>query len=254
MTGMSAQWIVEPLLEGSAYSSTCTLLTSRAHRVVVDSGLSLEERALVQALHGRGLEPGDIDMVINTHLHVDHCGNNAVFPRALFFMSLDEWRWTDAFYTALFASRTPERAALEFYPELLSYGLKTRTIRNVARMARLFWRRERLGPEERFRWIETTDLPAGLEIVPTPGHTPFHVSIRVAAPTPTIIAGDAVLAEDPAARVRTMIPHSRAQFLATRDALIGRGHRIVPGHGRAFTPVKSCDTISPGEPLSTTGR
>jgi glyoxylase-like metal-dependent hydrolase (beta-lactamase superfamily II) len=252
MTGMSAQWIVEPLLEGSAYSSTCTLLTSRAHRVVVDSGLSLEERALVQALHGRGLEPGDIDMVINTHLHVDHCGNNAVFPRALFFMSLDEWRWTDAFYTALFASRTPERAAPEFYPELLSYGLKTRTIRNVARMARLFWRRERLGPEERLRWIETTTLPAGLEVVPTPGHTPFHISIRVAAPTPTIIAGDAVLAEDPAARVRTMIPHSRVQFLATREALLERGDRIVPGHGRAFTPAKSGDELRPGARLITT--
>jgi glyoxylase-like metal-dependent hydrolase (beta-lactamase superfamily II) len=252
MASVSVQWIVEPLLEGSAYSSTCTLLTSRAHRVVVDSGLSLEERALVQALHRRGLEPGDIDTVINTHLHVDHCGNNAAFPRALFFMSRDEWRWTDAFYTALFASRTPEQAAPEFYPELASYGLKTRTIRNVARMARLFWRRERLGPEERFRWIETTALPEGLEAVPTPGHTPFHLSIRVAAPTPTIMAGDAVLAEDPEARVRTMIPHSRAQFLATREALLARGDRIVPGHGRAFTPLNSRDQFRPGAPLATT--
>jgi glyoxylase-like metal-dependent hydrolase (beta-lactamase superfamily II) len=119
-------------------------------------------------------------------------------------------------------------------------------------MARLFWRRDRLGPEERFRWIEATTLPTGLEIVPTPGHTPFHISIRVAAPTPTIIAGDAVLAEDPEARVRTMIPHSRAQFLATRGALLGRGERIVPGHGCAFTPVKSRDGFRPGAPLTTT--
>jgi glyoxylase-like metal-dependent hydrolase (beta-lactamase superfamily II) len=252
MTGMSAQWIVEPLLEGSAYSSTCTLLTSRARRVVVDSGLSLEEGALVRALHSRGLEPDDIDTVINTHLHVDHCGNNSAFRRALFFMSRDEWRWTDAFYTALFASRTPERAAPEFYPELASYGLKTRTIRNVARMVRMFWRRERLGPEERFRWIETTTLPEGLEIVPTPGHTPFHISIRVAAPTPTIIAGDAVLAEDPDARVRTMIPHSRALFLATREALLATGDRIVPGHGRAFNPLKDRDELRLGAPLTTT--
>src|SRR5258708_26242960 len=113
----SAQWLVEPLVQGSAYSSTCTLLTSRAHRVVVDSGLSLEERALIQALHSRGLEPGDIDTVINTHLHVDHCGNNAAFPRALFFMSRDEWRWTDPVFTSPVPSPPPPQAAPPLYPQ-----------------------------------------------------------------------------------------------------------------------------------------
>jgi glyoxylase-like metal-dependent hydrolase (beta-lactamase superfamily II) len=239
MASMSEVWTVEPLLEGSGYSSSCTLVTSRSHKVVVDSGLSLEEGALVKALHARGLEPSDIDTVVNTHLHLDHCGNNAIFSRAVMFMSLEEFRWTNAFYAALFASRTPERVAPEFYPELALHGLNTRTIRNVARMVRFFWNRERLGPEDRFRWIERSPLPSGLEIVPSPGHTPFHVSIRVAAPTPVIIAGDAVLAEDPHAKVRTMIPHSQAQFLATREALLGRGERIIPGHGSAFTPTQS---------------
>ena len=250
MAAVSVAWNVEPLLAGTPYSSSCTLLTSRTERVVVDSGLSLEERALVRVLHARGLEPSDIDAVINTHLHIDHCGNNAIFTRALIFMSLAEWQWTDAFYTALFTSRTPERVAPEFYPELPSYHLKTRTIRNVARLTRLVWTRERLGSEDRFRWIESSALPAGLEILQTPGHTPFHVSIRVAAPTPVVIAGDAVLAEDPDAVVRTMIPYSRAQFLATRAALITRGDRIIPGHGAPFTPVNGGGERQPDAPLT----
>lgn len=237
MAAMSDEWIVDPLLEGSPYSSSCTLLTNGACRIVVDSGLLIEERALLAALHVRGLDAGDIYAVINTHLHVDHCGNNAIFPRALIFMSFEECRWTDAFYRAIFNSPTPEHAAVEFYAELPSYDLKPRIVRNVARLARFFWKPERLGGEGRFRWFESSALPDGLEIVPTPGHTPFHVSIGVPASTPTIVAGDAVLAEGPAVKVRTMIPHSRDQFLATREALLRRGDRIVPGHGPAFMPM-----------------
>ncbi len=234
---MSDEWLVDPLLEGNAYSSSCTLLTRGACRVVVDSGLSLEERALAAALHERRLDPGDIYAVINTHLHVDHCGNNAMFPHALIFMSLEEWRWTDAFYRAIFNSHSPEHVAAEFYTELPSYGLKPRMIRSVARLARLFWSPERLGGQDRFRWIERSALPDGLEIVPSPGHTPFHFSVRIATSVPTLVAGDAVLAEDPNANVRTMIPYSRSQFLATRAALLRRGDRIIPGHGPAFSPT-----------------
>jgi glyoxylase-like metal-dependent hydrolase (beta-lactamase superfamily II) len=233
---MSEAWTIQPLLEGTSYSSSSTLITGRSHRIVVDTGLVLQEGALIDALHATGLEPGDIDIVVNTHLHLDHCGNNAIFPRALIVMSQAEWRWTSAFYEALFASSAPERVAPEFYPEVASYELQTRTIRNVARVARLFWSRLRLGDEARFRWLESWDLPPGLEILASPGHTPHHVSIRVAGPAPVILAGDAVMAEDASARIRTMIPYSRAQFAATRQALQDRGDRIVPGHGAAFQP------------------
>jgi glyoxylase-like metal-dependent hydrolase (beta-lactamase superfamily II) len=234
---MADRWTVEPLLEGNAYSSSCTLVANGGCRIVVDSGLSTDEGTIGRALAVRGIDRRDISAVINTHLHIDHCGNNAFFPCALIFLSYDEWRWTTAFYNAIFNSRAPEQAALEFYAELPSYGLKPRTIRNVARLARLFWKGERLGSEERFRWIESSTPPDGLEILKTPGHTPFHVSVRVPGQNPVIIAGDAVLAADPAAKVRTMIPYSRAQFAATREALLRRGERVIPGHGPAFNPV-----------------
>jgi glyoxylase-like metal-dependent hydrolase (beta-lactamase superfamily II) len=235
---MSNQWRAEVLLEGTGYSSTCTLVTNREHRIVIDTGLSIQESALVRALAGKQLAPADIDIVINTHLHVDHCGNNSIFSHAAIFMSQVEWAWTRHFYEALFASRTPERVALEFYPEVESYGLSTRTVRNVARMARMFWHPERVGREHEFKWLETSSLPLGLELLATPGHTPHHVSIRVNGSSPNIVAGDAVLAEDADAKVKTMIPFSRAQFLATRHTLLERGEMIIPGHGPAFLPAR----------------
>jgi glyoxylase-like metal-dependent hydrolase (beta-lactamase superfamily II) len=236
---MSNHWSAQVLLEGTGYSSTCTLVTNREHRIVIDTGLSIQEGALVRALGEKRLKPADIDIVINTHLHVDHCGNNSIFSHAAIFMSQVEWAWTRRFYEALFASRTPERVALEFYPELESYGLSTRTVRNVARMARMFWHPDRIGREHELKWLETSSLPRGLELLSTPGHTPHHVSIRVNALSPTIVAGDAVLAEDAEAKVKTMIPFSRGQFLATRHALLERGEMIIPGHGPAFLPGRS---------------
>lgn len=236
-------WRVDVLLVGTGYSSTCTLVTDGKLHAVVDTGLSLQESAILEALAERHLTPGDIDLVINTHLHVDHCGNNAMFPRATIFMSQTEWRWTQSFYAALFGSRKPEQVTREFYPEIDSYDVSARTIRNVARMARLFWDERRLGAQTQFRWLEDAPLPAGLEVLQTPGHTPHHVSIRVIGSEPVVLAGDAVLAEDANAKVKTMIPFSRTQFASTRAALLNRGETIVPGHGAAFTPVLQPDAM-----------
>jgi glyoxylase-like metal-dependent hydrolase (beta-lactamase superfamily II) len=236
MPGMSQAWRVETLLQGTGYSSSATLLTHASHRVVVDTGLSIQEADLRHALRERGLDPTDIDIVINTHLHVDHCLNNVLFSRAEIFMSEREWRWTTAFYQAIFSARDVGHAAIEFYPELASYRFSPRTIRNVARLARMFWRADRLGRPERFRWLESSPLPAGLELMATPGHTPHHVSIRVPS-AGTIVAGDAVLAEDLDAKVKTMIPYSRDLYLRSRDEVLQAGLTVVPGHGRAFQPA-----------------
>ncbi len=36
------------------------------------------------------MTPGDIGLVINTHLHFDHCGQNAVFKHAAFYVQSAE--------------------------------------------------------------------------------------------------------------------------------------------------------------------
>jgi N-acyl homoserine lactone hydrolase len=40
-----------------------------------------------------GLKPEDIDTVINTHLHFDHCGNNKLFPKAKFVIQASEFKY-----------------------------------------------------------------------------------------------------------------------------------------------------------------
>ena len=58
---------------------------------------------LLANLAAAGIAPGDIDVVINTHLHFDHCGWNTVrdksgkivptFPRAKYYAPEGEWQY-----------------------------------------------------------------------------------------------------------------------------------------------------------------
>ena len=60
--------------------------------VLVDTGVGgppdvlsdwrVVNRTVADALAEIDMAPGDIDLVINTHLHFDHCGQNAVFTHA----------------------------------------------------------------------------------------------------------------------------------------------------------------------------
>jgi glyoxylase-like metal-dependent hydrolase (beta-lactamase superfamily II) len=45
---------------------------------------------VLSGLAGLGLQPDDIDVVINSHLHPDHCGCNAFFRKATFLCHADE--------------------------------------------------------------------------------------------------------------------------------------------------------------------
>lgn len=56
---------------------------------------------LLNNLHAAGMAPEDIDIVINSHLHFDHCGWNTVykhgravatFPKAKYYVQEGEWR------------------------------------------------------------------------------------------------------------------------------------------------------------------
>ncbi len=72
---------------------------------------------LLDNLHALGVAPEDIDIVINTHLHFDHCGWNTVrrdgkiaptFPRAKYYAPEGEWQY---------ARRPSERDAISFISE-----------------------------------------------------------------------------------------------------------------------------------------
>jgi glyoxylase-like metal-dependent hydrolase (beta-lactamase superfamily II) len=81
------------------------LVQGRGKNVLVDTGLDENElivpagfteetglvpETMVDKLGAQDLAPGDIDIVINTHLHDDHCGNNSLFTNARFYAHRDE--------------------------------------------------------------------------------------------------------------------------------------------------------------------
>jgi len=72
---------------------------------------------LLENLHSAGMAPEGIDIVINTHLHFDHCGWNTVrkngkiaptFPRAKYYAPEGEWQY---------ARHPSERDAISFISE-----------------------------------------------------------------------------------------------------------------------------------------
>jgi glyoxylase-like metal-dependent hydrolase (beta-lactamase superfamily II) len=95
-------------------SLNCYLIRTGDHHVLIETGVGdkLDARArermdlppeqdpLPEILARQGFDPESIDIVINTHLHFDHCGGNTVvtgngpvaaFPRARYFAARGEW-------------------------------------------------------------------------------------------------------------------------------------------------------------------
>jgi Metallo-beta-lactamase superfamily. len=68
----------------------------RAGAILVDTGVGwptelvkewkVVNRHAADALAEHDLSPADVRIVINTHLHFDHCGQNAVFKHAPFYV------------------------------------------------------------------------------------------------------------------------------------------------------------------------
>jgi glyoxylase-like metal-dependent hydrolase (beta-lactamase superfamily II) len=96
-------------------SLTCLLIRTGRQNVLVETGIGdkfdakqmdiygiQHSTTLLAELRKLELKPEDIDVVINTHLHFDHCGWNTrredgkalpTFPRARYYIQRGEWEW-----------------------------------------------------------------------------------------------------------------------------------------------------------------
>lgn len=87
-------------------------------KILIDTGIGNKSSAkmqknyridgghLLDSLHAFNVEPQDIDLVINTHLHFDHAGGNTwqhhhtitpTFPNAQYLIQRDEWNAANTF-------------------------------------------------------------------------------------------------------------------------------------------------------------
>ncbi|MBM3140228.1 MAG: MBL fold metallo-hydrolase [Chloroflexi bacterium] len=90
----------------------CILLRSRGQTVLIETGVGgkkgdrdnaspASEGTLLTSLAALGVAPADVDVVVNSHLHADHCGWNTseaaggllapTFPNARYVINAQEW-------------------------------------------------------------------------------------------------------------------------------------------------------------------
>jgi N-acyl homoserine lactone hydrolase len=113
-------------------------------------------RPIDDVLRAEDLRTGDIDVVVNCHLHADHAGQNVAFPGAPIYVQPAEWA----------AARDPDY-----------------TVRSWVE-----------GPGIEYRRLAgDRELMPGVRILSTPGHSPGHQSLLVETDEgPTILAGQAL--------------------------------------------------------------
>ena len=114
--------------------------------------------AFLEDLRAAGVPPESVDVVLCTHLHVDHVGWNT---------RLEHGRWVPTFPRAryLFARREWEHWSTEPDPDTARIMADSVAPIVEAGLATLVDAEHRLSSEI---WLE-----------PTPGHTPGHVSVRL---------------------------------------------------------------------------
>jgi glyoxylase-like metal-dependent hydrolase (beta-lactamase superfamily II) len=180
------------------------LLRTDDATLLVDTGAGPKPRAffpdgearLLDELARLGVAPEDVDVVVHTHLHIDHIGWDGAFPNARYVVHEDDW----AYFTT--------EASLAERPHL----------------------REKVLPLQRVERVTgETEIVPGVRVQPTPGHTPGHMSVRAGE---LAVLGDLAAHVDPELLfVNDMDPRQAA---ATRRRVIGEladeGAVVIVGH------------------------
>jgi glyoxylase-like metal-dependent hydrolase (beta-lactamase superfamily II) len=224
-------------------ASSVTLVRAENRCMLVDTGHIDDRDRLLKALGGCGVAPAEIDTVVCTHLHYDHCGSHLAFPNARHLVSVEDFEDTRSFMTAYHSDPSPgkqETAALlrsrnETIKEFYVRSIVREVSRNEAFYNAVLDGDTRFIPIAGPRW-----LTERIEIVPTPGHTRGHLSVVVhgvpsrveAAWTDVLVAGDAVFSPESLAGDREIhLAADASRYRETSRNLLARYEYVVPGHG-----------------------
>jgi glyoxylase-like metal-dependent hydrolase (beta-lactamase superfamily II) len=146
---------------------SCFLIQTDSRLILVDAGcggvMGPSMGALAGNLTALGIEPGDIDTILATHLHPDHIGGlvdgagAALFPKAELVVHEADLRfWADD-ATLSGATSDQDRGFVQLARSAIAaYGDRTRT-------------------------LTSGEALPGISVVPEPGHTPGHSGWLVAS-------------------------------------------------------------------------
>jgi N-acyl homoserine lactone hydrolase len=180
------------------------VITHPGGAVLVDTGVGGPEDLLndwrvvnvsaADALAELDMSPADISLVINTHLHFDHCGQNAVFKHAPFYV---------------------QRAELD------------RARRESSGLSGWFD-----FMDARFELLDgDTQILPGLSVIATPGHTAGHqcVVVQTGDGSPDLLIGDAAYTpREYSGPLDQKLPPGQATDRPSWETSIERVHSMTP--------------------------
>ncbi|MGA2992398.1 MAG: N-acyl homoserine lactonase family protein [Candidatus Korobacteraceae bacterium] len=172
------------------------------------------DEAPVAALKKMGVAPEDIDIVVNTHLHWDHCFNNELFGKAKIYVQQRE----------LQCAIDPLPTQAEFY-EAHQVGMTPQWLKVYNRIISL---------------DGDTKLFPGVELVTIPGHTPGMQGVLV-----NTAGGRYLLASDTLGLFENWEGKGRYKHIPS-----GIHYDLVEYHKTFEKIERICDHILPGhDPL-----
>jgi glyoxylase-like metal-dependent hydrolase (beta-lactamase superfamily II) len=138
--------------------STISLLRVGDRNILIDTGPASRRALLVNTLKDHGIERGDIDTVVLTHLHWDHCQNTDLFPNARILVNPKELDY----------ARNPARGdtSAAWYVADMMAKMKAEPISDIGDQ-RVWSRRVQT-------WKGIPKIGAGLILVPQAPHQMFN--------------------------------------------------------------------------------
>lgn len=190
---------------------SCLLLRCKGETVLLDTGggdVAPSMGKLPASLRRLGIEPVEVGCVVLTHGHPDHVGGcldsrgRPAFPNARYLMAVEEWDFWQSGPT-------------------LEYVQAPEAVREL--MRRVF--RENVLPLGSALELVRgrMEVAPGVEIFPTPGHTPGHMAVTIhRGEAAYVYAGDAFLtpAHEERPDCRTAIDRDHGLAMESRKAIL----------------------------------